>query len=311
MGSKSSKSKRLATPKTKAVTIPVIPQDIIDEILDHLATDSDIESLRTYALVSKSWVPSCRRHIFHTADFTSNNVHRWFKTFPAPEESPAHYVRELRVWIGGDSRVPEKFFEYIRWFTGVDRLCLLGHGGPPPSLGPSFWRLPQSTTSLSIDTDVVPLIQLRDIVAQLPNLDDLSLTGSLVVMDGSGLPEIGAVLRGRFGGKLPPYREYIDNDVNNMLSEIPSGLRFTEVWTFCTRDRLPRAIRLAEACGDNIVRLSHTDTLHRTFDRHSHGPTDSSGQNINANTTSRCRWHRDSRALLRLLQVPKSPRSAL
>lgn len=240
IGLKTSKIRRPTPSETKAVAVPTIPQDIVNEILDHLSCDSDFQALRTCALVSKSWAQLCPRHLFHTVNFTSRNVDRWFKTFQAPEDSPAHYVRDLCVWIGGDCRVPEKFFVYTSWFTGVDRICLLGYGGLPPSLGPAFWGLPQSVTTLVIDTNVVTIMHVRNIMAQLPNLANLYLSGSLAAMDRRELPK--TVLRVRFGGKLILYSGYVGKDVINMLSEIKSGLGFAEVRIHCTRERLPSAV---------------------------------------------------------------------
>ena len=129
MRSKSSKPKCLASTKAEAVVTPRIPQDIIDEILDHLVTDSGDGHLRACALVSKSRVPSCRRHLFHTVAFTAASLREWLNTFQGTEESPAHHVRDLRVWIGGGNRVPEKFFEYILWFANMEKISLLGQGG--------------------------------------------------------------------------------------------------------------------------------------------------------------------------------------
>jgi len=59
LGSKPSKAERPTSAKTKPVVVPRIPQEILDEILGRLGTDS--KSLRFCSLVSKSWVPS--RHV--------------------------------------------------------------------------------------------------------------------------------------------------------------------------------------------------------------------------------------------------------
>ena len=257
MGSKSSKPKRLASTKAGVGVTPRIPQDIIDEILDHLVTDSGAGHLRKCALISKSWVPSCRRHLFHTVTFTTASVREWFKTFPLPEESPAHHVRDLRVWIGGGNRVPEKFFEYTVWFANAGKISLLGHGGFPLLRSPSLWRFPQHVTSLTIDTSTVTLVHVRDIMAQLPNLDDLSLLGFLIPVGESVLPGIGATVRGRFGGQLTLRGGYTRKETMNMLLEIPSGLHFTEVEISCMRDRLPSVLRLIEACSKTLVKLSY------------------------------------------------------
>jgi len=192
--------------------------------------------------------------------------------FPLPEESPAHHVRELRVWIGGYSRVPEKFFKYTPWFVNAERMFLLGNGGVPPLRTPSLWRLPQSVTSLTVNTSVVTFVQIRDIMAKLPNLDDLSLSGYPIPDPRRALVGTGTALKGRFGGKLLLRNDCADNDVMNMLLEIASGLRFTAVHIRCEGECLLTAIRLVEACSKTLVKLSFMITYHGKY----HSPSWSS-----------------------------------
>jgi len=274
MGSKTSKETQLGSTKTKAVItprttqdiapgIPIIPQDIIHEILDHLAAGSDFRSLRACALVSKPWVHPCRQHTFHTIEFSLWKMNRWFSTFPVPEECPAHYIREVEIWIGGDRRAPEEFFEYTPWFTGVERMAFVGRVEFPPGYAgdplwrePSSWRLPQSVTSLNIETTLFTLVHLRDVMAQLPNLEDLSLTGCTMSKE-RWMRGIGAAPRGRFGGRLILRNQYVEEDAVNVLLEIPSGLRFTEVQIHCAAKFLPSAVRVVEEFGKTLVKLSY------------------------------------------------------
>jgi len=290
MRSETSKAK-YPTP-TKAETVitgPTIPQDIINEIVDHLAIrldshlaiDSDFLPIRACALLSKSSVQPCQRHLFRIATFTPETVDRWFKTFPVPEESPAHYVKDVRIRIGGGGGcVPEKFFKHVPRFKNVEKISLLGYGGAPLMRKTSLWRFPQSATSLTIATDLVTLIQVQDIIAQLPNLDDLWLSGSLVALDRREPLGIETVLRRRFGGKL-----ILSGDVINMLLEIPSGLHFTEMQVSCTHRGLSLAVRLAEACGKTLEKLTRVVTLQ--CDLH---PFLSDPWNTGADAISRCRW---------------------
>ena len=137
--------------------------------------------------------------------------------------------------------------------------------GPPSSLKPSFWKLPQSITSLAIDSAVVTLVQVRDVMTRLPNLDNLELSGSLVALDRRELSGIGSVVRGRFGGQLALSGECVHEDVINMLLEIPSGLRFTAVRIYCAVRRLHSAVRAAEACCETVVKLSLLVIFHGKF----------------------------------------------
>ena len=262
MGSKISKAKRPTSAKPKAVVVPRVPQEIIDEILDHLALDSDFESLRSCALVSKSWVPSCRRHLFHTILFASWDMTRWLNRFPVPEESPGHHVKDLHFPLGGFFDGPRGFSEQTPWFTNVERMTLSGHGGYLSSQTASLRRLPQSVTSLTIDTDMVTLVQIRDVMVQLPNLNDLSLSGSLVAGDRNALSGIGTVLRGKFGGQLRLLSGYADKDVMNMLLEVPTGLHFTEMRIRGTHVSFLSTVRLAEACCKTLVKLSYAVSIH-------------------------------------------------
>ena len=250
--------------KNKVVTIPRIPQETIDGILDHLSTDSDFKSLQSCALVSKSWIPSCRRRLFHTIIFTSTHMLRWLETFPVLENSPAHFVRHLRLSIGEYGGAPEKFFEYIPWFTNVEKATLLNYEDFGLLWIPPFWRLPQSVTSLTIGPYTHGgLMRVRDIMSQLPNLDDLSLSWSYPERRDRALLGTGRVLRGRFSGKLELLRGCAgDPDVVDMLLEIPTGLHFTEVNIQNTHECLFSAVTLANVCAKTLVKFSYTVELH-------------------------------------------------
>ena len=288
MGSNTSRTRRPTTVKTQAVVVSRLPQEIIDEILGRLATDSDFRSLRSCALVSKSWVPPCRRFLFHTVVFTRVAMERWLERFPVPEESPAHLVKDLYVWIGAHHYyVPDKLLEYTPWFINATSLSLLGYKGVVMMQKPSLWRSPQSVTSLTIKTGVISLMEIRDIMAELPNLDSLWLSGALFV-DRRVSQGVGTVLRGRFGGKLRLCNRYAGEFVTNMLLEIPTGIHFTEVQIECPRKLLPSTVRLLEACGRTLVRLSYmVDFKGKSTPP---GPAGSSARSIDTDFTSRHRW---------------------
>ena len=105
-------------------------------------------------------------------------------------------------------------------------------------------------------------MRVRDIMSQLPNLDDLSLSWSYPERD-RALLGTGRVLRGRFGGKLELLRGCAgDPDVVDMLLEIPTGLHFTEVNIQNTPECLFSAVTLANVCAKTLVKFSYTVELH-------------------------------------------------
>ena len=183
----------------------------------------------------------------------------WPKTFPAPEESPAHLVKDLRLEMGvGCHETPEEIFEYIPWFTNVERMTV-SYWIPffPREL--SSLRLPQSVTSFTIDGNAtLRLLDIRDTIAQLPNLNDLSLSGSLAARDGEVFPGVGTALRGRFSGRLRLLARLAHEDVINMLLEIPTGLHLVEVQIHARDGCFLSVVRLAEACRNTLVKLSYT-----------------------------------------------------
>ena len=187
--------------------------------------------------------------------------------FPVPEKSPACLVMDLRFLIERLDDISDlKFSEHVLWFTNVERMSLVGAGGNRrrPSWIPPYWRLPQSVTSLTIDAASFFLEDIRDMMVQLPNLNDLSFVGHVATMDKSTILGIGTALRGRFGGKLRLHRGISYEDTVEMLLEIPTGLRFTEL-EICGMYESLFAMKLAKACGKTLVKLTYTADLHCKF----------------------------------------------
>ena len=330
MGSKPSKTNWQPTPvATETATVlvvsktprcPRIPNEIIDEVLNHLVAgsaswdDSLQRSLQSCSLVSKSWVPSCRRYLFHTIIFTSRDVNKWLKTFPMPEKSPAHYVKDLRFSLGGRCGAPDNFSKHTPWFTNVEKMALTMNRISLPPRTPFPARLPRSVTSLAIKGawEEIDLVQMRDIMARLPNLNDLILSGTVVAQPESRkpLPGLGTGLRGRFGGELRIRNGHIDKEFVDMLLEVPTGLHFTKIYIYADCPCLLQTVRLAEACCETLVNFSYSGFV--LSKSHPFRSPSFTGSNVGTLTFSPDhRWSRAFRAVLRLFQVPKSPNSDL
>ena len=95
-------------------------------------------------------------------------------------------------------------------------------------------------------------------MAQLPDLDDLTLSGYLIPMARISFQ----------GSEQPLCADSVDDcySATDMLArmstswllEVPPGLRFAEVDVYCTRKHLPLAVRPAQACDKTLLKLLHT-----------------------------------------------------
>jgi hypothetical protein len=78
------------------MSTPHFAQELLDHIVDHLHQDS--EALQECSLVSKSWIPRTRKHLFANVNFTSGKFKLWKHAFPDPLSSPSHYTKSLSVY---------------------------------------------------------------------------------------------------------------------------------------------------------------------------------------------------------------------
>lgn len=86
---------------------------------------------------------------------------------------------------------------------------------------------------------------------------------------------MGSFLRGKFRGQLTLLKEHVDPDIVDMLLDIPTGLHFAELYIHGAKPNLYSAVRLSEACGENLTKLTYTlddyspenqESFIRTFD---------------------------------------------
>ena len=109
-----------------------LPAELLDHIVDHLDT---ICALRSCCLVSKSWIPRARRHLFAKIKFdTRQKLHSWKRTFPDPLTSPACYANTLS--IDCFRAVTATDAEAGGWIRGFSRVVHLEVGGFRRSLSP-------------------------------------------------------------------------------------------------------------------------------------------------------------------------------
>ena len=75
---------------------PWFPAEITDSIIDLL--HDKLGALRQCSLVSKSWVPCSRKHLFSRIVFRRPaDVNTWKELFPDPANSPGYHTHSLFI----------------------------------------------------------------------------------------------------------------------------------------------------------------------------------------------------------------------
>ena len=149
-----------------APVTPMLPQEIIDEILGLLAPDPDAHRrpkhpLRYCSLVSKSWVESCRRHMFRKLSFDARRMWKWLHVFPVPEQSPGHHVKRVHITPRETDHVLPKIIERFHGFPKLKTISVGRDGRRCTSWTSQFVGLPQFVTSLRLTEDSITLWQIR------------------------------------------------------------------------------------------------------------------------------------------------------
>lgn len=251
MGSFSSKSPRFRLqPSIDTPRTPRLPQELLDEIMDHLADDPT--SLRRCSIAARALVSSCRRHLFRRIEFWPHNLPTWKRTFPDPSTSPAAYTREIRIQLASDA--PTQLADYMPYFSNVRDLTLIGGRCETYDWVSSLGNLPTSIRSLTMKFVSITNVQVLEVMEQLPNLDDFSFRTS----KGAGFSaEAGEILRGRFSGKLDLLlMEDLHASIVKSLLTAPEGLGFKSIKAFCnTGDDFPAYADLVATCRDTLLEL--------------------------------------------------------
>ena len=252
------------------MSTPHLPAELLDHIIDNLHDTKD--ALGNCCLVSKSWIPRTRKHIFANVRLcTKETLESWKETFPNPSTSPARYTETLLVhcthivtaedvetdgWIRGFSRVVhlEVVADYSRDAVQSARSLALFHGFSP------------AIKSLHVGFSVAPSAQIFDLALSFPLLEDLvvithynaltdnidSPNGLLTIPCPPVPPMTGGLGLFQHGGITPLVRR---------LLSVPGGIRFRKIILTWHREGDPLSTKeLVEEC-------SHTlELLHITCD---------------------------------------------
>ena len=255
---------------------PHLPPEILDYIVDFLHDRPD--TLRKCCIVSKSWVPRTRRHLFaNVALFSVEELESWMTTFPDPADSPAYHAHTL--FIGCPQVVMAANAEaggWIQVFSHVANLGVCGNLGEYPncdntevSLAP-FHGFSSTLKSLCAYSIVLPCRHLFNLIRFSPLLEDLTLTGHDMLLGDEDdphepqaiIPSTSPAFTGALELILPGGME----NTTRRLLDFPNGLRFWKLtsWWTCEED-LRWIMELVTGCSDTLKCLDVRCGLHSTF----------------------------------------------
>lgn len=154
-----------------------IPPEIVDYILDFLRDQP--EALKQCCLVSKSFIPPTRTHLFNHVDFEeSKHLKAWGEIFSEHADSPAIYTRSLA--FHHTESIVEMDLKCVRSFSNVVRLDLRGHYQNQLEPGDCFilfHGLLPAVKSLCLSWSNIPLRSVFNLICTFPHLEDLDVEG--------------------------------------------------------------------------------------------------------------------------------------
>jgi len=248
-----------------------LPSELLDHIVDILHHKR--KALRSCCLVSRSWVPRTRKHLFARIEFeTEGDLESWKKTFPDPSTSPAHYVKTL--FIGCSHVVTAADAEPGGWIRGFSQVEYLEVGSERSnedearaSLVPLHGFSP-IIKSLYVDFTFLPSSRIIDLVFSFPLLEDLTVITAYDIDDYDYSDELPTVVQPSnppvFTGSLTLSRGGMTPIARRLLS-LPSGIHFRRLDLMQFHDEdVPSTTRLVEDCSHTLESFDITCSLYGT-----------------------------------------------
>ena len=253
---------------------PHLPTEILDYTVDLLHDTSD--ALRNCCLVSKSWVPRTRKHLFADVWFPNVGALRsWMETFPDPSTSPACYAKTLSL----ECEAPDvEVGGWIRGFSRVERLEVGCQGlSADTSATPlvPFHGFSPVIKSLRLIVLALPPSALFNLILSFPLLEDLVVIvhGEVSTDSGDGFEEDAIATQPSsqpmFTGSLELYLERGMGLFTRQLLTLPGGIRFRKLTLTCfSEEDLSLTAALVKECSHTLESFDINWQLYSTSSRH-------------------------------------------
>ena len=246
-----------SSPAETTMSTRCLPAELLDHVVDHLHDTED--ALRNCCLVSKSWIPRTRKHLFINVRFRAEEYLESRKeAFPDPLTSPARYTETLRIdCLHVVTAADAEPGGWIKSFSRVVHLRLAEYDGGRFSLLP-FHGFSPVLKSLDVEFGAHP--PTFDLILSFPLLEDLAVNFfGTKIDDGDGSDGLPIVIQPpnppMFTGSLDLVITGVKPFIRQLLS-LPSGIhfrKFTMTWTH-EGDILPTTA-LVERCSHTLQSL--------------------------------------------------------
>ena len=185
-----------------------IPQEIIDEIVDHAADDkaTRVASLQGCSLISSQWLYRSRKHLFHKMWFSDTNFPKWCEEIQPGDGGPSPHVIVLHYHANfTEAGQLAKHYIHFSSFTNLQKLHLRAtpiHGFTDEELSMCFKEMGRSVRSVSLRACKMTINDLVSFVRHFVKLERLSLIDPIVynsiLDDPVELPAFSGVLELRY-----------------------------------------------------------------------------------------------------------------
>ncbi|KAF9643900.1 hypothetical protein BDM02DRAFT_1281204 [Thelephora ganbajun] len=235
---------------------PYLPSEICDYIVDLLHNEPD--TLERCCLVSRSWVPRTRKHLFADIRFLyTKHLRRWKWTFPDPSRSPAHHTHTLTICCSeAVTAADAQEGGWIRTFSNVTRLKMSGDFERPKASLIPFHNFSPALKYLHVASATFPCAQIFDFICSFRLLEDLDLVQRRVIIAGP-IDRDGAIFQPSTSPALTGIlRVYLSESMEyatRRLLNLPGGLHFRKLELSCYFEGNIQWIRaLVAGCSDTL-----------------------------------------------------------
>ena len=162
--------------------LPYLPQEIKDHVIDLLRDDD--ETLKSCALVSRSWLRQCQKHLFAEVEIGHHYLMKWCRSIVPGEDGLSSFTRKLEV----SHRSPREFkalMPHLRSFKHVESLvisdydCMDLDNEPYLPIAPDeyYGHFGESLRTLQLLYPSESLGALLPLVCLFPHLESLTIEG--------------------------------------------------------------------------------------------------------------------------------------